>query len=63
MTDPLGVTRRVYDQFGLDWTPEVQAAIEEIDQESKQGTAKPSHSYTLKDYGLTEEQVLAAFDR
>src|SRR4051795_1166717 len=63
VTDPLGVTRRVYDQFGLDWTPEVQTAIEEIDQESKQGKAKPSHTYTLKDYGLTEERVRSAFDR
>ena len=59
VTDPLGVTRRVYDQFGLDWTPEVQSAIEEIDQESKQGKAKPSHTYTLKDYGLTEDRVRA----
>jgi hypothetical protein len=63
VTDPLTVTRRVYDQFGLDWTPEVQSAIEEIDQESKQGKAKPSHTYTLEDYGLTEAGVRAAFDR
>lgn len=63
VTDPLGVTRRVYDQFGLPWTPEVQAAIEAIDRESKQGKAKPSHTYKLKDYGLTEETVRAAFDR
>jgi Sulfotransferase family len=63
VTDPLGVTRRVYDRFGLDWTPEVQAAIEEIDQESKQGNARPSHTYTLADYGLTEDRVRSAFDR
>jgi hypothetical protein len=63
VTDPLGVTRRVYDQFGLDWTPEAQAAIEAIDQESKQGKAKPSHTYTLEDYGLTEDGVRKAFDR
>ena len=53
----------IYEQFGLDWTPEVQTAIEEIDRESKQGSAKPSHKYELKDYGLTEDQVRAAFDR
>ena len=63
MTDPLGVTRRVYDQFGLDWTPEVRSALGEIDQEAKQGKAKPSHQYTLEDYGLTERRVRAAFDR
>ena len=61
--DPLGVTRGIYEQFGLDWTPEVQAAIEEIDRESKEGAAKPSHSYSLSDYGLSEDQVRARFDR
>jgi hypothetical protein len=61
--DPLGVTRRIYDQFGLAWTPAAQAAVEEIDRESKEGNAKPSHTYALKDYGLTEEQVRAAFAR
>jgi hypothetical protein len=59
--DPLGVTRRVYKHFDLDWTPEVQSAIEEIDRESKEGAAKPSHSYSLADYGLTEDQVRARF--
>jgi Sulfotransferase family len=61
--DPIGVTRGIYEQFGLDWTPEVQAAIEAIDRESKSGHAAPKHSYSLKDYGLSEQQVLAAFDR
>jgi hypothetical protein len=59
--DPLGVTRGIYERFGLDWNPEVQAAIEEIDRESKQGAARPSHTYRLEDYGLTEEQVRARF--
>ncbi|GAB3247479.1 sulfotransferase family protein [Nocardioides dilutus] len=61
--DPIGVTRGIYEQFGLDWTPEVQAAIEEVDREAKSGHAAPKHSYSLEDYGLTERQVLAAFDR
>lgn len=61
--DPLGVTRSIYERFDLPWTPEVQAAIEEIDRESKEGAAKPSHSYSLSDYGLTDHQVRAAFDR
>jgi len=59
--DPLGVTSGIYEQFGLDWTPEVQEAIEEIDRESKQGAAKPSHSYSLSDYGLTEDEVRSRF--
>lgn len=61
--DPVGVTRGVYDAFGLDWTPEARAAVAEIDRESKQGKAAPSHSYRLADYGLTEREVRDAFDR
>ncbi|MGN6721738.1 MAG: sulfotransferase family protein, partial [Marmoricola sp.] len=61
--DQIGVTRQGYDQFGLDWTPEAQAAVEAIDREAKEGKAAPKHSYDLADYGLTEKQVLDAFDR
>ena len=57
------MTRGIYEQFGLDWTPEAQAAIAAIDQESKSGPAAPKHDYSLKDYGLTEQQVREAFDR
>ena len=63
VTDPLAVTRRVYDQFGLDWTPEAEAAITAVDREAKEGKAAPSHRYSLDDYGLTEAGVRAAFDR
>jgi hypothetical protein len=63
LADPIGTTRGIYEKFGLDWTPDVQATIEAIDRESKQGSAKPSHTYDLKDYGLTEDQVRQAFDR
>jgi hypothetical protein len=59
--DPLGTTRRVYERFGLPWTVEVETAIEEIDRESKQGAARPSHTYALADYGLTEDEVRARF--
>lgn len=61
--DPLGVTRGVYEHFDLDWTPAVESAITEIDRESKEGAAKPSHTYSLADYGLTEDEVRAAFRR
>src|SRR6187431_212812 len=50
-SDPLGVTRGIYEQFGLDWNPEVESAITAIDQESKSGQAAPRHDYSLKDYG------------
>ncbi|MEJ7832173.1 MAG: sulfotransferase [Nocardioides sp.] len=63
VAEPVTTMRGVYEHFGLDWTPDAAAAIGEIDRESKQGSAKPSHRYALDDYGLTESQVRAAFDR
>ncbi|MGA8255315.1 MAG: sulfotransferase [Nocardioides sp.] len=63
LADPLGTVTAVYDKFGLDFTPEARSAVEEIDRESKQGSAKPSHRYSIDDYGLTEDGVRAAFDR
>ena len=62
-SDPLGVTRALYEQWDLDWTPEVESAITEIDREAKSGAAAPKHSYSLEDYGLTEDEVRTAFDR
>jgi hypothetical protein len=63
VADPIGVVRGVYEQFGLDLTPEAQAAVAAIDRESKQGGKAPSHRYSLDDYGLSEDDVRAAFDR
>jgi hypothetical protein len=61
--DQVGTARSVYDAFHLDWTPEVEAAVAASDREAKEGVAAPRHHYTLADYGLTERQVLEAFDR
>ncbi len=58
-----GSPARIYDQFGLDWTPEVQTAIEEIDRESKQGKAAPKHNYTSRTTGSPSSRSCAAFDR
>jgi hypothetical protein len=61
VADPVGVTRHIYDAFGLEWTPAAQAAVEAIDRESRSGAKRPAHSYSLGDYGLTEDEVRAAF--
>jgi len=63
VSDPLGTVRGVYERFDLDWTPEAEEAVTEIDRESRSGSAKPSHKYDLADYGLTETDVRKAFDR
>ncbi|MDT0203507.1 sulfotransferase [Nocardioides sp. AE5] len=61
VADPVGTTQGIYEAFGLGWTDEVAASVTRIDEESRQGGKRPKHSYSLEDYGLTEEQVRAAF--
>ena len=63
VADPLAVVRRIYEQFGLDLTPEALAAVEAIDREMKSGGKAPSHRYAITDYGLTDADVRRAFDR
>ncbi len=59
----MGTVRGVYAAFGLTLTAEAEAVVKAIDEEARTGHAKPSHRYSLKDYGLSETQVRAAFDR
>ncbi len=61
VADPVRTTRGIYDAFGLDWSTDAQAAVEEIDRESRSGGKRPAHSYSLADYGLTEDEVRATF--
>ena len=62
-TDPVGTVRGIYEHFGFDWSADVEHALVELDREARSGAAAPSHSYDLGDYGLTETEVRAAFDR
>lgn len=59
--DPRGTVRRIYDTFDLPWTEDVADRVNEIDAESRRGARRPSHRYSLADYGLTEDDVLARF--
>ena len=42
-------------------TAEVCVAIARTDDESKQGPRAPNRTYSLADYGLTEEKVTERF--
>lgn len=59
--DPVGTVAGIYDAFGITWSDAARAEVARIDAESRSGKARPSHRYDLADYGLTEEQVRAAF--
>jgi hypothetical protein len=61
VADPVGTVGAIYAAFGIEWSGAARAAVERIDRESRTGQARPSHRYDLADYGLTEEQVRAAF--
>ena len=62
VTDPVGATKSIYATFGLEWTAAVDEAVTQLDNESRQGGRRPSHKYDLADYGLTEDEVRAAFE-
>lgn len=59
--DPVGTVGAIYDAFGLTWSPAAQDAVRRLDEESRNGPRRPSHQYDLADYGLTEDEVRAAF--
>ena len=61
VTDPVGTVGRIYDAFGIPWSAAARAEVERLDRESREGPRRPSHRYDLADYGLTEDQVRAAF--
>jgi hypothetical protein len=59
--EPIRTVEKVYEQFGIEMTDDARAAIQRTDEESKQGPRAPKHTYSLADYGLTEEQVKESF--
>ena len=61
IADPIGTVENIYAHFGIPMTDAARAAIEATDEESKQGPRAPKHTYSLADYGLTEEQVKERF--
>jgi len=59
--DPVGTVEEIYARFGIEMTDAARTAIRETDDQSKQGPRAPKHSYSLADYGLTEDQVKERF--
>ncbi len=59
--NPHGTVEAIYDAFNLELTTEHVAGIMELDQESKHGKTQAKHTYSLADYGLTDDEVRSAF--
>ena len=61
VADPLGTVAGIYRYFHLPLSDAAEAAMAADYAESRTGPRTPSHRYSLADYGLTAEQVRAAF--
>ncbi|MCX2928930.1 sulfotransferase [Mycobacterium sp. CVI_P3] len=59
--EPIRTVENIYSHFGIEMTDSARAAVRRTDEESKQGPRAPKHTYSLADYGLTEEQVKERF--
>lgn len=55
--DPIGTVASIYERFGIDLTADARAAMERVHEESVSGERRPSHRYTLTEFGLTDEEV------
>ena len=59
--DPIAAVESIYRHFGIDFTDAARAAMTAIHAETQKGPRAPKHTYSLADYGLTDEQVRERF--
>lgn len=59
--DPVGAVDDIYRAFGIEFTDAAREVVSNTHEESKKGPRAPKHTYSLADYGLTEEQVKERF--
>jgi Sulfotransferase family len=59
--DPVAVIESVYARFGLTLSGRAAAAMRVLVAESAGTGARPSHHYSLDDFGLTAEEVIERF--
>ncbi|GAB2661556.1 sulfotransferase [Prescottella soli] len=57
VADPLGTVEKVYSHFSIPLSAQAHRAMEDMHAESRSGSRKPAHKYTLEEYGLTAEEV------
>ena len=62
IADPVATVEAIYRHFGIEMTGDARSAMQSSHEASKQGPRAPKHTYSLTDYGLTEEQVRQRFE-
>jgi hypothetical protein len=55
--DPIGTVESIYAHFGLPLSEPTRAAMAAVQAESRSGQRRPSHQYSLADFGLTGDEV------
>ncbi len=60
VSDPIGEVERIYERVGLDLTPEVRRPMKTW-LEANRRDQRPSHAYTLAQFGFTEARVRRDF--
>lgn len=58
--DPVGVVRGIHDRFGIDWTPDIEAAMTGYLAANPKGK-HGKHEYDLAEYGLSKGYVRERF--
>ena len=62
VSDPIGVVERIYHQIGMPMTDLARAQIRAyLETHPREG--RPKHSYTLEQFGFTEEEVRRRFQQ
>ena len=61
VADPVGTACGVYEHFGLPFSDAVRGAMQQADADSRSGERRPSHRYTLEQFGLTDAMVEERF--
>ncbi|WP_232835958.1 sulfotransferase family protein [Actinocorallia populi] len=61
VADPIGTVENLYAAFGLPFTEAARTAIEEAHRASLADHRRPSHQYSLEDFGVTAEEVEEKF--
>lgn len=57
VANPIGTVGSIYRHFDIPLSTEAEAAMAALHTESTSGAARPSHRYSLDDFGLTVDQV------
>ena len=59
--DPMGVVETIYDRLGEPLTGQARDAMNAVHDASRSGDRRPSHAYSLEEFGLTDADVERRF--